>query len=51
MPEVSAFGTDVLLLIMIDSAHTAHAPITLGTLHIDMVSNLATKAELENLNK
>ena len=26
-------------------------PITLGTLHIDMAINLATKMELENLNK
>ena len=28
-----------------------HVPITLGTLHIDMVIKLATKMELENLNK
>ena len=51
VPEVSAFDMDVLLLIVPDSAHTASAPITLGTLHIDMVINLATKTELENLNK
>ena len=31
---------------MPDSVHTAHVPITLGTLHIDMVINLATKSEL-----
>ena len=36
---------------MSDSVHTAHVPITLGTLCIDMVINLATKSELENLNK
>ena len=46
VPEVSAFDTDVLLLIVSNSAHTAHTPITLGTLHIDMAINLATKAEL-----
>ena len=51
MPKVSAFDTDVLLLIVPDSVHTAHAPITLGTLHIDMEINLATTAELKNLNK
>ena len=51
VPEVSAFDTDVLLLIVPDSAHTACTPITLGTLHIDMIINLATKTELENLNK
>ena len=28
-----------------------HTPITLGTPHIDMVIKLATKMELENLNK
>ena len=51
VPEVKAFDTDVLLLIVPDSAHMTHTPITLGTLHIDMVINLATKTELENLNK
>ena len=49
--EVSAFDTDVLFLIVPDSAHTACAPITLGTLHIDMVINLVARAELEILNK
>ena len=51
VPEVSAFDTDVLLLIVPDSAHTACTTIILETLHIDMVINLATKTELENLNK
>ena len=51
VPEVKAFDTDVLLLIVPDSVHTMHTPITLGTLHIDMVIKLATKKELENLNK
>ena len=51
MPEVKAFDTDVLLLIVPDSAHTTCTPITLGTLHIDMVIHLAMKTELENLNK
>ena len=39
--EVKAFDTDVLLLIVPDSAHTTHSPITLGTLHIDMTISLA----------
>ena len=51
VPEVKAFDTDVLLLISPVSAHTRHTPITLGTLHIDIAINLATKTELENLNK
>ena len=33
------------------SVHTQNTPITLGTLHIDMVIKLTTKKELENLNK
>ena len=48
---IKAFDNDVLLLIVPDSAHTQHTPITLGTLHIDMAIKLATKKELENLNK
>ena len=51
IPEVRAFNHDVLLLIVPDSAHTQYTPITLGTLHIDMAIKLATKKELESLNK
>ena len=49
--EIKVFDTDILLLIVPDSVHTMHTPITLRTLHIDMVIKLATKRELENLNK
>ena len=38
-------------MIVPDSVHTIHTPITLGTLHVDMAIKLATKKELENLNK
>ena len=51
IPEIKAFDLDVLLLIVPDSAHTQHTPTTLGTLHIDMAIKLATKKELESLNK
>ena len=51
VPEVKAFDTDVLLIIVHGSVHTMHTPITWGTLHIDMAIKLATKEELENLNK
>ena len=51
IPEVEAFDQDVLLLIVLDSAHTQYTPITLGTLHIDMAIKLATERELETLNK
>ena len=43
IPEIKAIDLDVLLLIVPDSAHTQHTPITLGTLHIDMAIKLATK--------
>ena len=33
VPEVKTFDTDVLLLIVPDSAHATYTPITLGTLH------------------
>ena len=48
---IKAFYNDVLLLIVPDSVHTHHTPITLGTLHTDMAIKLATTKELENLNK
>ena len=51
LPEVKAFNHDVLLLIVPDSAHMQCTPITLGTLHINMAIKMATKRELENLNK
>ena len=51
LPEVKAFNHDVLLLIVPDCAHMQCTPITLGTLHIDMAIKMATKRELENLNK
>ena len=51
IPEIKAFDTDVLLLIVPDSVHTMHTPITLGTLHIDMAIKLVTKNELQSLNK
>ena len=51
IPEVKAFDQDVLLLIILDSAHTQCTPTTVGTLHIDMAIRLATEKELKDLNK
>ena len=51
IPKIKAFDLDVLLLIVPDSAHTQYTPVMLGTLHIDMAIKLATKEELESLNK
>ena len=49
--DIKAFDTSVLLLIVPDSVYTMHTPITLGTLHVDMTMKLATKKELDSLNK
>ena len=38
IPEIKAFDLDVLLLIVLGSAHTHLTPIMLGTLHIDMAN-------------
>ena len=43
IPGFKAFDNDILLLIVPDSVHTYHTPITLGTLHIDMAIKLAAK--------
>ena len=51
IPEIKAFDHDVLFLIVPDSAHTQHTPITLGILHIDMAIKMVMRKELENLNK
>ena len=51
IPKIKAFDHDVLLLIIPDSVHTQHTPITLGTLHINMAIKPAMKKELEHLNK
>ena len=51
IPEIKAFDLETLLLIVPDSAHMQNTSIMLGTLHIDMAIKLATKEELENLNK
>ena len=46
IPEIKAFDLDNLLLIVPDSAHTQHTPITLGMLHTDIAIKLATKKEI-----
>ena len=51
IPKIKAFDNDNLLLIVPDSVHTHHTPITLGTLQIDTAFKLAMKKKLESLNK
>ena len=48
---MNAFDQYVLLLVVLDSPYCERVPISIGTLHIDMLIDLATKDELENLNR
>ena len=51
VPGVKALNEDILVVIQNDSAYSNWVPITLGTLHIDMVIEKATSEELQNLGK
>ena len=51
VPGVKAFNEDILVVIQNDSAYSARVPVTLGTLHIDMVIDQAAPEELSNLGK
>ena len=51
IPEVAKFKEDVLMLVVDDSPYGEKVPVAIGTLHIDMVLDLATKEELENIGQ
>ena len=42
IPEVSAFDEDCLLLVVPDHWYGFRVPLTIGTLHIDMIIDKAT---------
>ena len=48
---VKALNEDILVIIQNDIAYNNWVPITLETLHIDMVIEKATSKELQNLGK
>ena len=50
IPEVKAFQEDCLFLVVNDHAYGKRVPIMIGTLHIDMKINRATKEELEQIS-
>ena len=50
LPQIKKFDVDVLMLVINDSAYGMRVPIQIGTLHIDMALELATKAEMERLS-
>ena len=49
--EVSKFKQDVLMLVVPSTNYNQMVPITIRTLHINMILELATKEELETLSK
>ena len=51
MPEVKGFKEDVLMLVVQDSEYGKRVPVAIGTLHIDMILDTATKEELENMGR
>ena len=51
IPEVTKFKKDILMLVVQDSACGERVPVAIGTLHIDMVLEVATKEELENIGR
>ena len=46
VPGLKALDEDILVVIQNDSMYSAKVPVTLGTLHIDMVVDQATPHEL-----
>ena len=51
IPEVSNFKQDVLILVVPSTNYNQMVPVTIRTLHIDMILELATKEELKTLSK
>ena len=48
---MKALNEDILVVIQNDSAYSSRVPITLGTLHIDMLIEKATSEKLQDLGK
>ena len=49
--EIQNFDEDCLFLVMPDHAYGYRVPVTIGTLHIDMMLDKASPEELESLSK
>ena len=50
IPEISAFEEDCLFLVVPDHWYGYHVPVTVGTLHIDMIIAKATAEELDKIS-
>ena len=51
IPQIKKFNLDVLMLVIDDSPYVMRVPVQIGTLHIDMALDLATKEERKKLNR
>ena len=51
IPKIKAFKENVLMLVVEEGEYTVRVPVTLGTLHIDLMLELATQQELKHLNQ
>ena len=50
-PEIQNFDEDCLFLVMSDHTYGDRVPVTIGTLHIDMILDKASQEELESLGR
>ena len=50
IPEVKAFEEDCLFLVVPDHSYGKRVPLTIGTLHIDLIIESATNEELDNIS-
>ena len=51
IPEIKGFQEDILMLVVKDSEYGKKVPVAIATLHLDMILDLATKEELENIGR
>ena len=50
-PGIQNFNEDCLFLVMSDHEYGNRVPVVIGTLHIDMMLDKATREELESLSR
>ena len=51
IPQIKKFYLDVLMLVINDSPYGNRVPVHIGTLHIDMMLDLASEEEKKRLNR
>ena len=51
IPQIKKFDLDILMLVINDSPYGNHVPVQIGTLHIDMMLDLASEEEKKRLDR